>query len=139
MCVCEVVSFNEYWQDARFGHKRPDMQASLSKAFGDNIYYLYETGEWLQADSHHSLADGTPNLANIRRDTSSDQVLISDDFVYWGGDGPEIPLFDGQDICVKGQGHKRNFPGDIVDSFIQWVRDLNVDGRIGDPHDWNSL
>ena len=136
MHVSEIISFNEYWHDPRFHRKRPNMHASIRSAFGDNIYHQSDAGEWIQADSHHSLSDGTPNLANIRRDTSADRVLIGHEFVYWAGNGPEIPLFRGYDICKKGQGHKSQFPGEVVDEFIDWVRSRQMTGYLSDPSDW---
>ncbi len=139
MRVSETLSFNEYWSDSRFLRKRPDMRASISRAFGDNIYHRTNSGEWRQIDSHHSYEDGIPNTANIRRDTKADRVLISDDFVYWGGIGPEIPIFSGHDICKKGQGYKRAFPATVVDGFVDWIRRFNVDGYLGDPYDWQRL
>ena len=116
MCVNEVMSFNEYWQDPRFHQKRPDMYASISKAFGDNIYYRDNTSnEWIQIDSHHSYECGKPNLKNLCHDTKIDRVLISDDFIYWGGSGPQIPTFSGIDICKCGPSHKCKFPKKVIE------------------------
>lgn len=139
MCVTEAMTFNEYWSDSRFRSKRPDMHSSISRAFGDNICHRDRSGCWYQHDSHHSFADRTTNRTNIVRDTKANRVLVSDDFIYWGGSGPEIPLFSGHDICKNGQGYKRKFPADVIDEFIDWIRNFNDRGCIGDPLDWRSL
>ena len=95
------------------------MRGSKKQAFGDNIYHRdKKTGRWQQADSHHSYADGTPNRRNIANDTQTDRMLISDDFIYWGGSGPAIPkrfrTFDGLDICGK-RNYKNSFPIKMVE------------------------
>ena len=35
--------------------------------------------------------NGSANPENVSHDTEVDRVLISDQFTYWGGQGPEIP------------------------------------------------
>ena len=141
MQVTEVMSFNDYWSDPRFEQKKPNLRGSKKQAFGDNIYHRsLVTGEWYQDDSHHSHSDGTPNIRNINNDTQTDRVLISDDYIYWGGEGPEIPTtyrnFDGFDLCKAGVGHKCNFPDNMVDEFVNWIRSLGDQGYCGTPLDW---
>ena len=142
MRVTEVMSFNDYYSDSRFKQKKPNLRGSKKQAFGDNIYYWNQsTCEWIQADSHHSLQDGRPNIVNINHDTQTDRVLISDDYIYWGGEGPQIPLkfrnFCGSDLCA-GRGYKCNFSDNMVDEFVEWVRALEVHGFCGTPLDWSN-
>ena len=140
MRVSEVMSFNEYWQDPRFRDKRPDMYASIRKAFGDNIYYWDNaSNEWHQIDSHHSNENGTQNHKNVRHDTQIDRVLISDDFTYWGGGGPQIPTFSGVDIGKRGPGHKCHFPKELVENCIAWLRGLNETGYCDVPLKWECM
>ena len=104
MRVTATMAFNEYWTSLRFQRKRPNLRGSKKQAFGDNIYFRDETGRWHQRNSHHSYRDGRPNRYNIVHDTRVDRILLSDDFVYWGGSGPRIPAgFRGRD----GRGHSR--------------------------------
>jgi hypothetical protein len=140
MRVTDHLNFSEYWKDPRFRDKRPNMRGSKKQAFGDNLYHRdRKTGRWKQADSHHSLSDGTPNRRNIVNDTQVDRMLISDDFVYWGGSGPTIPKkfrnFDGLDICGK-RNHKNGFPEKMVNEFIAWLGSLGEQGCCGAPLDW---
>ena len=96
-------------------------------------------GEWVQADSHHSYEGGSPNLNNIEHDTQTDRVLISDDFSYFGGEGPPLPArFRGAavDIRKKGPGHKSIFPREVIDDFVDWIRGLHHVGYAGEPLDW---
>ncbi len=62
---------------------------------------------------------------------------MGEDFIYWGGGGPEIPKFHGIDICKKGPGHKSNFPDEAVDAFVEWVRSFGEGGYLGKPLRWN--
>ncbi len=140
MLVTEVMEFDDYWKDPRFRYKRPNLHGSKKQGFGDNIYHRNKkTGHWQQEDSHHSFSDGNPNQRNIVNDTQTDRMLISDDYMYWGGSGPSIPQrfrkFGGLDICGK-RNHKNNFPEKMVDEFITWLRSLNNHGYCGDPLDW---
>jgi hypothetical protein len=91
MRVTGAMTFEAYWADPRFQTKKPNLRGSKKQAFGDNIYSRsHGTRSWCQANSHHSLNDGTPNQSNIEADTKTNRVLLSDDFVYWGGCGPPV-------------------------------------------------
>lgn len=140
MRVTEVMTFNEYWNDSRFRRKRPNLRGSLKQGYGDNIYFKDESGEWHQQDSHHSYKDGEQNCHNIWHDTKIDRILISTDYIYWGGKGPKIPEkfrnYKGEDIRKKRSGYKRNFPPDLIEEFVKWLRSLDASGYIGEPLDW---
>ena len=140
MRVTEVMPFNDYWSDPRFEQKKPNLRGSIKQAFGDNIYYRDQaTCEWHQEDSHHSYPDGTRNINNINNDTQTDRVLISDDYIYCGGEGPQIPAkyrnFCGVDLCA-GRGYKCKFPDNMVNEFVDWIQSLGVQGYCGTPLDW---
>lgn len=71
MRVTGGMTFEEYWAASRFQRKKVNLRGSKKQAFGDNIYSKdAQTGRWRQADSHHSLEDGSPNPLNISADTS---------------------------------------------------------------------
>jgi hypothetical protein len=140
MRVTEDLSYDEYWREERFRLKRPTLDGSLKQAFGDNIYRHNSTGDWQQANSHHSLNDGTTNPENVRADTRADRVLISDDFLYWGGCGPPVPAsfrnYNGMDICVGRQGHRCRFDADLVRDFVGWLSEFKERGYLGGPEAW---
>jgi hypothetical protein len=144
MRVSEAMTFEEYWADPRFERKKPNLRGSKKQAFGDNIYSRDPgSGRWCQLDSHHSLNDGSPNAANIQTDTSTNRILVSEDFVYWGGCGPRLP----QDLHSWGPqreklcavfGHKNRFPPKMVEDVIGWVRSHHKHGYCGEPLDWKK-
>jgi hypothetical protein len=144
MRVTGTLTFNQYWNDPRFQSKKPNLQGSKKQAFGDNIYRKDEgTNQWHQANSHHSLTDGSPNPSNVTADTATDRVLVSDDFVYWGGSGPELPPrflnYGPQHVSLRVvRNHKNAFPFGFVEEFIAWIRSLNQKGYMGDPLDWRQ-
>lgn len=140
MRVTETMTFDEYWNDPRFHRKKPTMTGSPKRAYGDNIYHR-DGDVWHQLDSHHSCEDGSPNHHNIDNDTQADRVLISAEYKYWGGEGPEIPKkfrdYKGVDICAV-RGHRRNFPPGLVDEFVEWLSTLDGDGFSGEPLEWKK-
>ena len=139
MNITEAMTFNEYWEDERFQKKKPNLRGSKKQAFGDNIYFQDDAGQWHQRNSHHSYPDGSPNPYNTCHDTKADKVLLSIDYAYWGGSGPEIPLkirnYAGYDIRAK-RGHKCRFPEVLVKDFIAWFRSLEANGYLDAPIDW---
>lgn len=139
MQVDEIVDFDTYWNDPRFGSKIPTMRGSRKQAYGDNIYHRAPSGDWIQADSRHSLADGSPNPGHIARDTKTDTVLIGRDFVYFGGAGPVVPedlrTRHGVDLVHDRPSHRCRFPDELVEATVTWVRSLGI-GFQGRPHDW---
>ena len=141
MRVTETMTFNEYWNDERFYRKRPNLRGSKKQAFGDNIYFKDEEGQWRQQDSHHSYKEGVPNRHNIKNDTQTDRVLLSTDYAYWGGAGQVISsqfrCYDGYDICA-GRNHKSRFPKDMINDFVAWLCSLNGTGYLGEPLDWKK-
>jgi hypothetical protein len=141
MEVEETLSFEEYWSDPRFLLKRPRLTGSVKQAFGDNIYHKDPvTGDWLQENSHHTFPNGSPNPRNIDADTKAPRVLVGRNFMYLGGQGPEIPKRfrdrHGYDIVCKTQGHKCRFPRSLVAEFISWVNALSDRGYVWPPADW---
>jgi hypothetical protein len=138
MRVSETMTFDAYWEDRRFQYKKPSLEGSTKVSFGDNIYHRVG-GDWAQADSHHSYAEGMRNIKNIRNDTQADRVLIGRNFAYWGGSGPLIPValrnYEGHDLCI-GRGYKRYFPAGMEAYFAEWFLSLGASGYLGRPIDW---
>jgi hypothetical protein len=125
MKVDEVMGFDSYWNDIRFLYKRPVMNGSLKQLYGDNIYHQVD-GQWVQADSHHSLDGGRPNPRNIKHDTRRDRLLIARKFVYYGSAAPRIPGHfrpyqpTGEDLCWARQGHGV-LSNELAAAFESWL------------------
>lgn len=135
MEVTSKLSFDEYWNDNNYKNKKPRFNAAYKTAFGDNIYHQDEGGKWIQENSHHTREDGTPIIKNIETDTgSTDQVLISKNFSYWGGSAIELPPH--LNALKVGRNHKCDFDQAFIDQFILWNRGLQK-GFIALPEKWN--
>ena len=140
MKVTAVLSTRCYWRDPRFEAKKPDMYHSWVSASGDNIYEPLGPSQWRQLNSYHSQADGSPNLRHVRRDTNVERVLVSEDYVYFGGQGPKLPeRFQSggcMDLLRARRSYQRVREAEVIDSFEGWVRSLGVRGYQGRPWDW---
>ena len=92
MRVTEKITFDEYWANPVYLDKKPVRTGSNKMLVGDNIYHRdSNSGEWHQADSHHSHPDGSINTHNLRTDTKKENVLISKYFFYFGREAPAVP------------------------------------------------
>lgn len=131
MQVESKMSFNEYWSAPEFQCKKPIMNGSLKQNYGDNIYHQ-EDGKWVQSDSHHSDEGGKPNMLNLKRDTSSDNVLLGTNFWYFGKDAVECPAII-KKIIVTNRGHKVTDDEDIAVELSNWLNAYEEKGFIGEP------
>jgi hypothetical protein len=141
MKVSEIADFRAYWNDARFARKKPMRQGGRKQSCGDNIYYRNaDDSAWLQLDSFHTHADGSLKPQHVARDTGTDRILISDDYYYFGGEGPEIPACfrdpDRYDVCRKIRQRKRQEDEDWIAEFVAWLRTFGEPGYYGRPLDW---
>jgi Nucleotide modification associated domain 2 len=140
MKVTEKLTYNEYWNDIRFQFKRPAMNCSKKKAYGDNIYFYDDIkNTWFQADSHHSNSDGSTNYHNLDRDTQSSEVLISENFYYFGKYRLTLPTEFNEQVC-HGRGHK-NITDEIdIEKIIKWLeRNFTINYLYGMPIQFDSI
>jgi hypothetical protein len=142
MKVDEVMDFDSFWNDDRFLCKRPVVNGSLKQLYGDNIYHRHND-QWIQLNSHHSLANGQPNTNNIKYDTRVNRVLISRKFVYYGSAAIQIPDdFHSnhpteRDLCCNGRGYRIRYQ-DIASEFEAWFNNLGELGVQGVPLNFKS-
>jgi hypothetical protein len=137
MKVSEISDFDNYWKNPRFARKKAVVNGSLVQRYGDNIYHRNKrTNHWIQEHSFHSKEGGVLDPDNLSLDTStSDRVLIGEWFIYWGGEGPEIPkYFDS--FVHKGIGHHCIDDVQLIDEFFAWATSQGERGVRGDPCEW---
>lgn len=144
MKVTETMTFNDYAADPRFVAKKPVRTGSRKQSCGDNIYFRDAlNGDWRQRDSFHSREDGQINPQHVARDTRVNRVLISDDFIYFGGMGPAFPDDlhdrDGKQLCKTGIGSSCFEDPQLVDRLVLWIRGFGYCGYQGPPQEWISL
>ncbi|WP_226375113.1 hypothetical protein [Pantoea sp. B623] len=138
MQVDEKITYQQYWDDVRFYKKKPNLYSNKANAFGDNIYHQDEFNNWIQVDSHHSFEDGVLNQDNLERDTSSLNVLISQNFIYFGCDSIPSPTFEGvnENAYPTGRGYRVNFSQPLINNMSHWLLNHPKKGYVGRPISW---
>ncbi len=140
MRVTEILTTTQYWCDSRFEGKKPNMYHNWVTASGDNIYEPIGHGEWRQLDSYHTEQDGRPNAHHIKRDTGVERILVSEDYVYYGGEGPKLPkrfLPGGSmDLHRARRNYQRVRDEEVIASFEAWLGVRRGQGYQGKPWDW---
>lgn len=132
MCVGEVLTFDEYWDDYRFISKRPVFNKGIVHMYGDNIYH-HVGNTWMQEPSHHSKEDGGINYLNLNRDTQTNRVLIAPEFYYFGNNAINIPIAF-HSLIMKGRNHKVCKDQQLIGAFIDYVRQNYNRGINGIPY-----
>ncbi|MBT9496634.1 MAG: hypothetical protein IV103_04985 [Zoogloea sp.] len=139
MRVTEVMTFDDYASDPRFAFKKPFRTGSRKQSCGDNIYFREAPdAAWQQLDSFHSLPDGTIDQGHVQIDTRVNRVLLSDDFLYFGGIGPEFPQ-ELRALCKSGIGRSCFDKPQLIAGLEQWVRSFGASGYQGAPYEWLTL
>src|ERR1700733_9238130 len=69
MQIDEITTFDAYWADQRFRHKKPAMLGTTLYRYGDNIYHRDGTQTYRQEYSFHSMEDGGVSPGDLKRDT----------------------------------------------------------------------
>ncbi|WP_080378203.1 MULTISPECIES: Nmad2 family putative nucleotide modification protein [Pseudomonas syringae group] len=138
MRVSDSITFDEYWENPAYRDKKPIRNGSKKMIVGDNIYHKVN-GDWQQLNSHHSYSDGSPNPHNIRTDTRTNAVLISDHFFYFGSAAIEVPLEILRNMGYENRRAHRTFEAanaQALVSFIEKKHQLNF--LAGDPFDFDA-
>ena len=123
MKVGRVLDFDEYWNAARYGCKRPRRNSTDPVVRrGDNIYQPWGIGEFRQLASDHSNSDGTEDLVRKRKDLSGVHVLSAERFGYFVGAGRPLP----PDLAFLkvGRGHKSHLTDEQVARVARWFAAL---------------
>jgi hypothetical protein len=142
MRVTETLSFNNYWFSPSYRDKKPVRNGSSRMMVGDNIYHWDAAAEtWIQADSHHSNPDGTPNPHNVANDTKKDRLLLSRHFFYFGRDAPPVPVAILESIGFRNGRNYRVFSESQCGGLLDWLK--RTFGRwlnlvAADPFDFES-
>ncbi len=137
MKVTEKITMQDYWDDPRFQYKKPMMKGTLVSMFGDNFYHKDTNGEWIQEDSAHSNKDGSCNFEHKNKDTGGKNVLISEQFYYFGDNALLIPI-ELSEICHTTQGEKI-LKEQLQSDFLNWLLNNFHEGMQGTPINWKSL
>lgn len=136
--VSQSISFNEYWENPLYRHKKPVRNGSKKMMVGDNIYHQVAEA-WMQLNSHHSHPDGNSNIHNVENDTQTDAVLVSNYFFYFGAAAIEIPPELLRNINYKNARHHRVFDLSDAEPIVKFIESNFIPNRVlGDPFDFET-
>ena len=129
MCVDEVLTFDEYWEDERFLSKRPVFDKEDIYTYGDNIYH-HAGFRWVQEASRFSESDEVTNRMNLKRDTQTNRVLIGTEFYYFGDNPIDLPS---QAEALKAwiTGCTIYSEKKVVEALVEYVRTNYEVGMLG--------
>lgn len=133
--IDEKLTFQQYWADARFRRKRPNVASTrIVDRCGDNIYEPVGHDRFRQLPSAHSLGD-RENPESKAHDLGGQCVLVASEFSYFGSDARPLPkeLLD----LVVGRAHRCRFPDAFVESVERWRQTLTKGVRAA-PHEWRD-
>ena len=118
MRVEEILSLGEYDHHAntRWPHRIPNLaSAALQDRLGDCIYD-YSSGSPVQRPGVHG-------PINMPTDTGGKNVLLSQDFYYFGSKARALPDYL-RPIWHQTPGHRSNSNAPYLNQFVSWVRSL---------------
>ena len=128
MQVSERMDFEEYFNDARFLKKRPNLEESWKEWCGDNMYFKDENGDWKQLETiYHK------DKRKIEQDTRHHFVLIAENFYYFGENAKEIPA-EFHDVGISAR-LKSSYTENFKETFVNWLESEFKQGIHGDPLD----
>ncbi len=141
MEVTEKITFAEYWKDPRFAYKKPIVNGSRKVFWGDNIYHRdANTNDWVQADSHHSLEDGSVNTTNLLTDTGGVYVLISANYLYFGAEAIIVPNpWNDSLFPERSFRNIKNLDEANVRGLVGWISNKYSVGYHGTPLKFRNL
>ena len=133
MEITDKVTFNQYWSNPKYNCKKPIINGSFKQMYGDNIYFKNENDIWSQAKSHHSLEDGSINKYNLRRDTQTENVLLSSNYFYFGNKYIDLPKNLISYICKKGPGFRYVTEDEAIKYITKKIPEIYSKGMLSDP------
>ena len=137
MRVAEKLLLRDYFQDARFQDKIPDMGADGREAkAGDNIYRPLRSDAASAAD-FEQLANDNHVPGDRIKDVGGNFVLVSNEFYYFGRNAPTVPRDVRPDV-PRGQAGYGQWSCPVqAERFLRYIRANYRVGRHGQPHNWS--
>jgi hypothetical protein len=128
MVVEEVLDLDEYFRDARFALKRPDLQGDWMARCGDNFYSRDEAQHWVQHRNRFHVGEDYKV-----KDTRRPRVFVGRRFWYRGSLADEPPA----DFAplIGGRGIRVHHDPDLAASFRSWVSATFEEGMAAPPND----
>ena len=128
MRVAEAIPLEDYFRDSRFAAKKPDLKSKNWQDWvGDNIYRRQPDGSFTRLSSPYQNHDPS-------KDLRGKNALIADHFYYFGTHAVALPP-SFEKLIHANQGHRNQFPHELVTRFLRWLEGKHEPGVHGDPID----
>jgi hypothetical protein len=126
MEVDERIHMNDYFNDARFQIKKPQMNGNWKQKCGDNIYSQKQDGRWIALPSLY-------HEGMIEQDTRHPFVFVAKKYWYLGKSRVDVPseFFP----MIGGRGVRINHPHGLPERFKLWVQSMFAEGLTAEPLD----
>lgn len=139
-CVDEIITFDQYWEDARFQVKKAIPNGTLLQMYGDNVYHTVN-GKVVQEHCAHSINARKPNNDHKQSDASGKNVLLCKRFYYFGDQAPKLPK---ELAYIADTGNPRAIKytdlGDaLIQAFVDWLAANFETGIHGNPCNWKEF
>lgn len=129
MKVTKIIPLSDYDMFCRqyCSQKIPQRPSKTYEQFvGDCIY------EFIPGVDDPILRDSVHDDRNIATDLQGENVLISDEFLYWGSEAPELPASLWK-IIKKGRGHQLEKNQPFVKDFLKFINDFEMSNVFAPP------
>lgn len=139
-CVDEIITFDQYWTDARFQVKKAITNGTLLQMYGDNVYHTVN-GKVVQEHCAHSIGPRKSNNDHMKRDASGKNVLLCKRFYYFGDQAPKLP----KELAYIGDtGNPRatkytDLDDAQINRFVAWLETNYETGIHGNPCNWKEF
>lgn len=115
----DPMPFDQYFKDKRFKKKIPDLtKKDVIYKCGDNIYQPISKDKFKQLPSQHSNGK-KENIENKKHDLGGKNVLISNNFYYFGTKALSLPKNLSE--LIVGRGHRSRFSEKTNQTFLKFI------------------
>jgi hypothetical protein len=128
MVVSEILGLQDYFQDARFQAKKPNLRGTWQERCGDNFYSRGPDGNWVRHRNRFHLDDQVE-----KRDTKFARVFIGHQFWYRGRSAKAAPSRFAP--LAGGRGARVNHDPGLTEEFRDWVGREFQSGVADTPND----
>ena len=129
MKVTNILSWEDYDMFTR--KECPDKipqrpSKTYEKFIGDSIY------EFIPGVDEPTLRDSVHDDTNLATDLEVNKVLVSEEFIYWGSEAPELPK-NLWKIIKKGKGHQVDKNTPFIKDFETFIADFEINAIFAPP------
>jgi hypothetical protein len=128
MKVESRIHMQAYFDDPRFGEKKPDLRGSWKERCGDNFYSQGADGSWRQ---HRNRFHVGP--AYLAKDTRRPFVFVAREYWYFGHSAAPVPAEFSP--LIGQRGIRVRHPVGLPERFCEWIEAEFTPGIMGLPND----